>query len=162
MKLNYIIVLLVLVGLYSCDPYDTMGEPEKATTEVGKMLAGEWYVKFYLEESALTGYNKITTTNTAANTSTKMQIDDHENVWDMKGVLDCDTKNNTFSGTDVENSYYDMTFTVTNGEVFPGKGITEVGNVTDSIYMEIEYSDDPGNVYVVAGIRRTGFLEDEH
>lgn len=34
--------------------------------------------------------------------------------------------------------------------------------VTDSINIQLEWSDDPGTKYRYAGFRRTGFLEDEH
>jgi hypothetical protein len=34
--------------------------------------------------------------------------------------------------------------------------------VTDSIYFEAEFSDDPGTTYQFTGYRRTGWPEDDH
>jgi hypothetical protein len=34
--------------------------------------------------------------------------------------------------------------------------------VTDSIYFEAEFSDDPGEIYQLAGYRRTRWHEDDH
>ncbi|WP_409187208.1 lipid-binding protein [Antarcticibacterium sp. 1MA-6-2] len=51
---------------------------------------------------------------------------------------------------------------MTNGKVLLDAATTSGGNITDSIHMNVEFSDDPGTVYTLAGYRRTGFLEDEH
>ncbi len=162
MKFKYIFSFLFVLGLLvSCNPYDTMDDPEIDSTPVGKMLAGEWWVT-YQTDGYHSGYSKITTSNTSDNSETEMLITDHENWWQYNGQLSCNVDNNTFSGQDIENGFYSMTFSVTNGKVIPGGGITVDGNVTDSIYMELEFSDDPGTIYVASGVRRTGFLEDEY
>ncbi len=165
MKFKYIFSFLFVLGLLvSCNPYDTMEDPEIDSTPVGKMLAGEWWVTYTVDGVDIynMGYTKITTSNTSDNDATQMLITDHKNFWWYNGQLSCNVDNNTFSGTDIENGYYEMTFNITNGKVIAGGGVTEEGNVTDSIYMEIEYSDDPGTIYVASGVRRTGFLEDEY
>ena len=63
--------------------------------------------------------------------------------------------------TDLLNTQLDQV--ITNGKIIPGAATSTGGNVTDSIYFQINFSDDPDNlIYDVAGYRRTGFLEDEH
>ena len=64
--------------------------------------------------------------------------------------------------TGLQNLAYDITVNIANGKILPGAATSSGGNVTDSIYFQIEFSDDPGTLYDVAGYRRTGFLEDEH
>ena len=104
----------------------------------------------------------ITTSNTAANVANEFLITDNGNQWDykVKSPLNLDAK--TFGGTDLQNIAYDIKVNITDGKILPGAATTTGGNVTDSIYFKIEFTDDPGTIYEVAGYRRTGFLEDEH
>lgn len=160
MKLRYIYILLVMVvALGACDPNDTIEDYKTETTSIGAMLAGEWYVTY---TDIATGdewdFSKITTYNTAENTD-KMWIVGSESYWDFKRVVDVNVEENTFSieGVDGDNN----ALYVKNGQVFPGLGTTDAGNVTDSIYMEVEFASR-GMKMILAGVRRTGFLEDEH
>ncbi|MCZ4696287.1 hypothetical protein DWB61_16615 [Ancylomarina euxinus] len=170
MKLRYIYILLaMLVALGACDPNDTIEDYKTEYTSVGEMLAGEWYVTYTTTAGVVRAVNsKISTFNTATDNGTQMWIDDEENYWGLKSVLDCNTENNTFSATGAAELYYGITVDVVNGKVLPGAGTTAAGNVTDSIYFEITYNevDGDGNpdpvTRIVAGVRRTGFLEDEH
>ena len=41
--------------------------------------------------------------------------------------------------------------------------IDAILDVFDTVVsMEVEFSDSAGSVYILSGVRRTGFLEDEH
>jgi hypothetical protein len=54
---------------------------------------------------------------------------------------------------------------VQQGKVLLKEGRSTSGVVTDSIYFEVSFDDDTpayGTTYIVSGVRRTGFLEDEH
>ncbi|RUT72908.1 lipid-binding protein [Ancylomarina longa] len=170
MKLKYIILLVFSMGLFaSCDPNDTMDTPKTEFTGPGQFLQGEWFVTY---TDANTGavkatHSKISTFNTASNDKNMMWVDDDKNYWGLKSVVNCDPETNTFSGEDVDELYFGIKVNIKNGKVLPGAGTTAAGNVTDSIYMEIDYFDvkSDGTIQetnrIAAGVRRTGFLEDE-
>jgi len=162
MKLKYIFILFAMVvALGACDPNDTIEDYTIEHTSVGEMLAGEWYVTYTLDGDVWASNSKISTFNTAADNGTEMWLDDDKNFWGLKSVVNCNTENNTFSVEAADELYFGITVNIKNGKVLPGAGTTAAGNVTDSIYMEVEYSDQPGT-FIVSGVRRTGFLEDEH
>ena len=51
---------------------------------------------------------------------------------------------------------------VADGKVLPLGGKSKSGVVVDSIFMHVEFSDDPGTIYTISGHQRSGFLEDEY
>lgn len=169
MKLRYIFVLLtMLVALCACDPNDTIDDYKVEYSSVGNMLAGEWYVTYTIGGNVWASDSKISTFNTGEDNGSQMWIDDHENFWGLKSIIECNPENNTFSASGADELYYGITVDIINGKILPGQGTTAAGNVTDSIYFEITYNDldkngDPDpTTAIVAGVRRTGFLEDEH
>jgi len=163
MKLRYIFILFAMVVAFgACDPNDTIEDYKTEYTSVGEMLAGEWYVTYTLDGVTKATNSKISTYNTAADNGTQMWITDHDNYYGLKAVTNCDVKTNTFSVENADELIYGVKVDIRNGKVIPGAGTTAAGNVTDSIYLEVEFSDSPGSVYILSGVRRTGFLEDEH
>ncbi|MGZ2368562.1 lipid-binding protein [Ancylomarina sp. YFZ004] len=166
MKFKYIIVLLVMVSsIVACDPNDTIEDySTEYVSPLGEMLAGEWYVTYKVDGVDVFdfGYTKVSLYNDAKNEGNKLWIDDHQNFWWMKALVDANSEALTFSATDSDEVYDGITVTITNGKVIPGGGVTAAGNVSDSIYMEVAYSNDAPRVWTVSGVRRTGFLEDEH
>lgn len=149
---------------------DTGGDPDPGATKVVD-LAGDWYVMLLVDGEDIygLGYNLISTYNTASDDQ-EMWVDDHE-LWPMKVATPVNVESLTFSGTDLANlySYEDSegetvspVVDITNGKVLLNAATTSGGNTTDSIHMNLEFSDDPSTVYTLAGYRRTGFLEDEH
>lgn len=159
---NKILILFAFlsIGVMSCD----LGDDPTPGGTATQAVAGEWFTTFTVggEDIYGIGYALITTSNTAANTANEFLITDNANTWDykVKSPLNLDAK--TFGGSTLTNLSYDITVNITNGKILPGAAISSGGNVTDSIYFEAEFSDDPGTIYEVAGYRRTGFLEDEH
>jgi len=155
-----ILFAFLTIGLMSCDLGD---DPDVGGTAT-QAVAGEWFTTFTIagEDVYGLGYQLITTSNTAANTTTEFMIKDDAHTWDykVKTPLNLDAK--TFGGNALPNLAYDITVNIANGKILPGAATSTGGNVTDSIYFEAEFSDDPGTIYQVAGYRRTGFLEDEH
>ncbi len=141
-KLIYLFV--AVFALSSC-----MKDPDIWDSSV-KELAGDWFVRTYSADGDLVeDYKKLYTYNTA---------DDNGEMWvNLKGVikLGSTTKVNssgmTFSGDDV--------YSISDGEVFNGKGVSKTGNTTDSIYMQVVKE---GTTYVVSGHRKTGFPEDNY
>ena len=142
----------------ACD----LGKEPEIGGVVLQEMAGEWWIKVYLGEDALTGYNLISTFNTAANTDKDIFIDDHE-LWPFKVHATADLSGMTFSGSSLDN-LYDETITVNilEGKIIEGAATTSGGNTADSIYLRMEFADDPGTEYIYSGYKRTGFLEDEH
>jgi len=161
-KIFLLTITLCLIILSSCQK-----DPVVEYVELGKYLPGEWWVTYVVTdengaEVYNSGYSKLTTSNTAANTATDMWITDNGNFWQFQVKATANVEQKTFSvleGTDI---IYDDNTTVTDGKVIVDGGITKSGNVTDSIYMELEWASDPGTIYICSGVRRTGFLEDEY
>jgi len=161
MKNKFLILFAFLtIGMMSCD----LGNDPDVGGTATQAVAGEWFTTFTIagEDVYGLGYQLITTSNTAANSTTEFMIKDDAHTWDykVKTPLNLDAK--TFGGNALPNLAYDITVNIANGKILPGAATSTGGNVTDSIYFEAEFSDDPGTIYQVAGYRRTGFLEDEH
>ncbi len=166
-KYIYLIITALCFSLYSCD-----NEVEPGGTQV-QNLAGDWYVRLLFDDGSGNwtdgydiGYYRLETYNTAANLATEMFVDDN-NTWPMKGKVKVDVSGLSFkTDGDTENYYLSQgvayPFKVNDGKVFPKGGTALSGTVTDSICMHVEYSDDPGTVYRICGIKRTGFPADEY
>lgn len=159
---NKILILFAFlsIGMMSCD----LGNDPDIGGTATQAVAGEWFTTFTIAGDDVygLGYQLVTTSNTAANSAGEFLITDDAHTWDykVKSPLNLDAK--TFGGTGLTNLAYDITVNIANGKILPGAATSSGGNVTDSIYFEAEFSDDPGTIYQVAGYRRTGFLEDEH
>ncbi|MFI0428179.1 lipid-binding protein [Mariniflexile sp. HMF6888] len=163
-----IVILLFTVSLFvACDEG---GEPDPGATATVEM-AGDWYVKLLVDGSDIysLGYYQFSTYNTASNDGTQMWFDDHE-LWPSKVKANIDLSAMTFSGSQLENEYFYTsggvkvypTLDITNGVIIKKGTVAPSGTVVDSISFNVEFSDDPGTIYQVAGYKRTGFLEDEH
>ncbi len=63
-------------------------------------------------------------------------IDDNNTFWNTKSKVKVNMTNLTFSGDDTQNVYYDCLVSYKNGKI--------VGK--DSIYFEVNFSDDPDNL----------------
>jgi hypothetical protein len=182
MKIRKLAILTCMVAaLGACnDEY----EPE---TIPGNNLAGEWYVQTMDDQgNVLLGYQTILTATTAAADGSQIWVDDLGHIWPFKGKINANPEGNSFSGIAdniATTPIYDTldvmrdpsvdpidslefvayhTMDVKTGMIFPDGGTSKTGVTTDSIYMEIEFSDDPGNTYVFAGHQRTGFVEDDY
>ena len=159
--------MVVGLSLVGCDKG---GEPDPGATEVVDM-AGDWYVKLLIDGEDVygIGYYLLSTYNTSANDGQELWIDDQE-LWPMKVSTPVNVESLTFEGSTLNNLYsYEAggetispDVTITDGKVLLDAATTTGGNTTDSIHMNVEFSDDPGTTYTIAGYRRTGLLEDEH
>lgn len=161
--------ILVISGLLLAVSCQESPDPGGTATQA---VAGEWWVKYYVSDGAGglieldPGYYKAMTYNTAANTPDSIWVTDLAHFWDFAVKVGFDKSTNTFSASEVTNiSYDDSEVTITNGQVLLGQGKSTSGVTTDSIYFVASFNDDSpayGNEYIIAGHRRTGFLEDEH
>jgi len=135
-----------------------------------QLMANEWWVSLYQGGVDVYGnyHGKIATSNTSNNTG-EIWVSDFPsgtsgNIWGFQVRAQADLKNLTFSANQSQsvNPAYPIKVTITDGKVIPGAGKSKSGNVTDSIYMKIEFSDDPGTIYELKGHARTKFIEDEY
>lgn len=126
-------------------------------------MAGEWFTQYFAGGAALTDHHKLITYNTSDPLSGKLWVDDHE-VWTFKAKFDVDLNAMTFrAGDNIDNvAHAGVKIKVYEGKVIPRAGRSRSGNVVDSIYLKVEFSDDPGVVYEIKGHQRTGFFEDEY
>ena len=159
MKKIYSLLILVLWMVTSCnkDLPDIGGTSAQA-------IANEWWVtldKGSIQDVYGIGHFKLATYNTAGNRDS-IWIDDFKNGWQIKFKAAADFKSQTFQATASPNLYYPITVNVTEGKVLSKVGHSKSGNVVDSIYMKIEFSDDPGTLYQLNGTARTNFIEDEY
>jgi hypothetical protein len=166
-KISFLTCLLLIIILApSC---------KKTLPDVGQTaavsMANEWWVTLDLgaqKDVYGIGHFKIATYNSAANDNF-LWIDDFKNGYGFKSKVTADFSALTFSSAKADNLYYvtgstafPQTVKITEGKIFPGLGHSKSGNVTDSIYMKVEFSDDPGKVYSMPGTARTRFTEDEY
>jgi hypothetical protein len=157
MKKFICIALVSMVVISACKK----NLPDPGATSAVK-IANEWWVTLKQGTSDLIGKHvKIATYNTSSN-SDSIWVDDLENTWQFKVKAKANFDSLTFTTSQAQNEYYNITVNLTNGKIFPGKGRSKTGNVTDSIYMQAEFSDDPGTIYTISGHARTRFAEDEY
>ena len=155
---NIVIIVLIFgtafIGACSKNLPDT-----GATTAV--KVANEWWVT--VDDGTGPGDPvKIATYNTASNPDSIWIDDFGGNVWDMKFKVKVDLANFTFATQKSQNQNYNITVAIANGKILSKAAKSKSGNITDSIYMEAEFSDDPGTKYIIAGHARTEFSEDEY
>jgi hypothetical protein len=149
-------------------------DPEPGGTAT-QDVAGEWWVRVYVggtdESNIALDYVKVMTFNTASNRSDSLWIYDVDNIWEFQVKVGYDKATKTFAVSQAPNVTYESQVTVTDGKVLLGQGRSTSGVQTDSIYFVASFSDDSdingdpdpyGTEYIIAGHRRTGFLEDEH
>ncbi len=163
-------IFLVSVAFFTIGCQEDPEPGGTATQEV----AGEWWVRVYVDDgdgvidendNIIGSYIKVMTFNTSLNTADSLWVYDVGNFWQFQVKAAFDKASKTFSVTEGKNASNDSEVTITDGAVFLGQGKSTSGVKTDSIYFSSSFSDDSpayGTEYVIAGHRRTGFLEDEH
>lgn len=173
---KYIVFFAFFAALFavSCSPYTD----EEAGGTAVQDLSGTWTVIAYYSALEADGagdlsnaskaeldaaewvpyYNTYQRTyNTAANLSTEMWFED--NFWGDMYKVDTDCSKLSFSCEDVETEA-GINVTARYGQVLKGAATTYSGRQADSIVVYINYSDDPGFTYKIAGFRYTGYTED--
>ena len=133
-------------------------------------MADEWWVKLYLNGVQVpigtsTTFKHFYSYNTAENNDS-IWIDDRGTLgatYRFKSKVKADYAALTFAGANVNNAgQVGKTVSITNGKIIKGVGHSKNNNKTDSIFFNVEYSNDPGKVYTVTGHARTFFLEDDY
>jgi hypothetical protein len=158
------IFIIILVFAAACMWACSKDLPDAGGT-VTEAFANEWWVT---DNGA--NVRKLTTYNTSSNpdsiwmlmTQKRDPLTKRGDTFQIK--VKVDPANSTFS---VQNSnnflrYSINSVSITNGKIFPNAGKTKTGNVTDSIYLEAEYSNAPGVKHILAGVARTRWDEDDY
>lgn len=166
MKKYIYIFSLFIISLSACKKDEVIGG-----TAVQDM-SGEWWVQLEVvdQEGKVVQpysddtYYSLSTYNTADNSNTQMWFDDNESYWQVKGKVNVNVTDKTFSGDNVANQYYDSKFSVTNGKIVKDGAVGPVSKaVTDAISFTVTYDDDSDNlVYHFKGYHRTKFPGDDH
>jgi len=158
--------IIMVVILSSCTK-----KPDIEYTPTYKM-SGEWFIRYFSGTTPATSYHKIITYNTADPSGGQIWVDalnfqafpSKPFKGNFKGKFDVDYPNLAFKA--VSNIPNDAntgkTIKVLEGKVLPGAGKSKTGVTVDSIFMKLEFSEEPGTVYDIAGHQRTGFQEDEY
>lgn len=127
-------------------------------------VANEWWVT--LDSVGISdyygiGHLKIATYNTAADDNT-IWVDDFGNIWPFKIKATVDYASLTFSNPAAIDENNGIKVNLMEGKVLSKAGHSKSGNIVDSIYMKLEFEDDPGFIYEITGHERTRFVEDEY
>lgn len=168
MKNIFILLLFVVVAMVSCkkSSYDP------GTTKSPKASNG-WWVTYSVGGSPIAGPVFFSTYNTSADKADSMWIDDLKNFWTFKGKVALNYSALTFSNPVSVNGYYADTAIIANGKIIPKGGHSKSGVATDSLYMEIQFSDENTGApdfiptpyqttFQISGTARTGFIEDDY
>jgi hypothetical protein len=159
MNRMYRIFAIVMVLFLSCTK---KLEAPGATNTV--TMSNEWWVTLTLNGDDLLGAHVLFSTyNTSHNSADSLWLDDLGNGYQFKCKVLADPKNLTFATDSSQNEYYDVRVHIANGKIIPngGKGYS-TGNVVDSIYMEASFGDDPGDTFIISGVARSRWAQDDY
>ena len=162
-KVLYLATMLLCMAITSCQKEDIGGTATES-------LAGQWYVLAnmvnddgsVIEDPYGLGRFQILTYNTAANNPNEIWIDDSKNFWNFKVKANGDINTLTFSAPNADNQRGDeITVNITNGKILKNGGVQNNGSPADYITMDVEFSDDPGTIYRLEGVRYSGLEEND-
>ena len=153
-KVLYLATMLLCMAFTSCQKEDIGGTATES-------LAGEWYLMASVDGSPIYGPFHLLTYNTSANNPNEIWIDDSKNFWDFKVKGTGDINTLTFSAANAQNMKYDCTVNITNGKIIKNGGTQNNGSPADLLMMDVEFSDDPGTIYHLEGVRYSGLEEND-
>ena len=162
-KVLYLATMLLCMAITSCQKEDIGGTATES-------LAGDWYVEAnvvnadgsVIEDPYGLGRIHILTYNTSANNPNEIWIDDSKNFWNFKVKATGDINNLTFSAASAQNQRGDeITVNITNGKIIKNGGVQNNGSPADYITMDVEFSDNPGTIYRLEGVRYSGLAEND-
>jgi hypothetical protein len=161
-KVLYLAALLLCMAFTACEKEEIGGTSAES-------LAGEWYVYGNIVDNGQVvedpygiGRFTIMTYSTAANTANEIWIDDVSNFWNFKIKATADANGLTFSASSASNQRGDeITVNVTNGKIIKNGGKQNNGSPADYITMDVEFSDNPGTIFRLEGVRYSGLVEND-
>ncbi|WP_458627536.1 lipid-binding protein [Winogradskyella sp. PC D3.3] len=155
-KISYLFVTITFMMVFtSCDT-DTVADQSDIAI---KKMGGTWVVDMTWDGDFYSS-NTISTYNNSYNDNDVMWIDDLEHGWGLKTQVNADINALTFSGSNLDELYYGVTVNVTNGQIVKNGATTPTGDIVDSIYFEVEFSDIPGEIWIYSGYKSTAQVDD--
>jgi hypothetical protein len=156
-RISYLFLSFALITSFvSCDQVESV--PDASPVLISE-IAGTWVVDMIYDGDPA-GTNTISIYNTGANDSNLMWLDDQQHGWGLLSKVPVNLAALTFGGTDLEELYYDVTVTITEGKIVKGGATTPSGDVVDSISFKAEFSDIPGEIWEYAGYKSTAKIGD--
>lgn len=176
-KLKYsFLFLLPFLALSSCKK-DSYQAPNSNTVN----MAGRWWVELFgdanddgipTEDELIYAYSDfgalgLVTSNTSGNSSDSLLIDDPEHSWPFRMIAPIDYNNlivKPSTNLNIEADYLGSgeTVRVIEGKILKNAATLPSGRKGDSIFLKLEFSDDPGSFYMYSGHRDSGQPEDQH
>lgn len=157
-KVSILFLMLAMVTTFvSCDQESVADDSDIALDGIG--LRSKWVVDIYWAGD-LYDSNTISTYNTSDNGTSAMWVDDLQHGWGLKAKVNVNPDALTFSGNDLDELYYGVTVTITEGRIVRGGATTPSGETVDSIYFKAEFSDIPGEIWEYTGYRSTAKVDD--
>lgn len=156
-KLSYLFLSIALITSFvSCDQVESVpDDSEILITEV----TGKWVVDMIWDGDPQ-GTNTISIYNTSANDNDMMWLDDLEHSWGLKAKVPLNLGALTFGGSDLDELYYSVTVSITEGKIIKNGATTPSGDVVDSISFKAEFSDIPGEIWEYSGYKSTAKIAD--
>lgn len=159
----FVVALVISLGFASCN----VETDEPAGGTAVEKMAGHWVVQVdvidngqVIEDPYGIGLWDMYTYNTAADESDKMWLSDGNNFWGYQVKVPINLNAQTFACEHVfmyNDGEEDQFLTITDGKVVPNGGVNVNGKPTDLIEYKIEFTDDPGTIYYIHGVRYAGF-----
>lgn len=160
--MNRIYKYAVIILLFSVSCTKKLEDPGATATVT---MSNEWWVTLALPDGTdlLGGHVLFSTYNTSQNVADSLWLDDLEHAYDFKCKVLANPTNLTFATDSSQNEYYDIRVHIENGKIIPngGKGYS-TGYIVDSIYMEAKFSDDPTTTYIISGVARSRWAQDDY
>jgi Lipid-binding putative hydrolase len=158
--MNRIYSIMAVIGVLFFSCTKKLENPGATNTVT---MSNEWWVTLKLGTDDLLGTHVLFATyNTSKNVSDSLWLDDLGNGYQFKCKVLANPKSLTFNTDSSQNEYYDVRVHITNGKIIPNGGFSKTGLVTDSIYMEASFGDDPGDMFIISGTARTRWANDDY
>lgn len=156
-KLSCLFLSFALITSFaSCDQVESV--PDENDILI-REVTGTWVVDMTYNGDPQ-GRNTISIYNTSANDTQFMWLDDQEHSWGLKAKVPLNLEALTFGGTDLNELYFNVTVTITEGKIVKGGATTPSGDVVDSIFFKAEFSDIPGEIWEYSGYKSTAKIND--
>lgn len=154
-KIGYLFLSFALITTFiSCEADEVKPEPSGILVDDAR---GTWVVDMTWDGDFY-DTNTISIYNTGDNDD-KIWIDDLGHGWGLFAKANFDTNTLTISATDADELYYGVIVNIT-GSITKGGATAPSGDTVDKIYMEVEFSDIPGEIWVYEGYKSTAKIID--
>jgi hypothetical protein len=159
--MNRIFGIFALSILFSMSCTKKLENPGATATVT---MSNEWWVTWKIGTTDLIGTHVLFSTyNTSQNVADSLWLDDLLNYYQFKCKVLADPKSLSFSTDSSQNEYYDVRVHIANGKIILNGGAGKsTGSVVDSIYMQATFGDDPVDTFIVSGVARSRWAQDDY